>query len=405
MDHGKFFVRTFLTAGHAITQQISKEFNISYEEAEELKIRHGFVGLGGAYEEPDSVVASTVSKIIRNVMTRLHGEIIRTINVYRAGGGKKPEKLYLTGGSSVMAYTPHFFSEKLRIPVEYFNPFQVVAVSPSINKEELASVAHLLSEVVGLSMRNAVVCPVEITLSPPERKAHEEMNKKTPFFYLSCLALLYCVFVIYWNFWKQEIDLVAYRDYVLNKNNTIKDQSQKVQKANGELSGVAGEYETAATELIKNRNRWYKIISAIQYNETLKTGLPDGVWFTSVRGIASLPQTKADTSSAVFGSLPSSNNNNNAPAGPEKVNYIELRGYIIVSKPSIKADAASSAGGRAIDAREAIYKELLKYLESCGVFEPISDNDLLRLDKVYDTLGHNVATFTIEAKLKEPFEK
>ena len=29
MDQGKFFVRTFLTAGHAITQQISKEFNIS----------------------------------------------------------------------------------------------------------------------------------------------------------------------------------------------------------------------------------------------------------------------------------------------------------------------------------------------------------------------------------------
>ena len=403
MDHGKFFVRTFLTAGHAITQQISKEFNISYEEAEELKIRHGFVGLGGAYEEPESVVASTVSKIIRNVMTRLHGEIIRTINVYRAGGGKKPEKLYLTGGSSVMTYTPHFFSEKLRIPVEYFNPFQVVAVSPSINKTDLASVAHLLSEVVGLSMRNAVVCPVEISLYPPERKAQEEMKKKTPFFYLSCLALLFCVFVIFWNFWKQESDQVLYRDYVVSKNETIREQSQRVQKVNGELSGVAGEYETASVELIKNRNRWYDIISSIQYNETQKRGVPTGIWFTSIKGIASLPNSKTDSFSSPYGNFPMASNNKNAPAGPEKINYIELRGYIIVSKPSIKTIEAS--GARSVDARETIYKDFLKYLETCGVFEPFSDNDILRLDKVYDTLGHNVAMFTIEAKLKEPFEK
>ena len=403
MDRGKFFVRTFLTAGHAITQQISKEFNISYEEAEELKIRHGFVGLGGAYEEPESVVASTVSKIIRNVMTRLHGEIIRTINVYRAGGGRKPEKLYLTGGSSVMTYTTHFFSEKLHIPVEYFNPFQVIAVSPSVNKEELASVAHLFSEVVGLSLRNAVVCPVEISLHPPERKAQEEMKKKIPFFYLSCLALLFCVFVIYWNFWKQKSDQEQIRDFILSKNITIKEQAEKVQKANGELSGVMGDYETAAVELIKNRNRWYDIISAIQFNTTLNRGLPKGVWFTSIKGISDLPQSKTDNAAnGSFGSLPASSGSN-LPAGPEKVNYIEIKGYIIVSKPSIKV--YNAAGATSVDEREAVYKELRKYLETCGVFEPFTDNDILRLDRVYDTIGHNIAEFTIEAKLKEPFEK
>ena len=70
LDGSNIFIRSIPIAGDAITQQISKEFNISFNEAEELKIRHGFVGLGGAYEEPDSVVASTVSKIIRNVPYR-----------------------------------------------------------------------------------------------------------------------------------------------------------------------------------------------------------------------------------------------------------------------------------------------------------------------------------------------
>ena len=36
----------------------------------------------------------------------------------------QPEKLYLAGGSSVMGYTPRFFSDKLKMPVDYLNPFK-----------------------------------------------------------------------------------------------------------------------------------------------------------------------------------------------------------------------------------------------------------------------------------------
>ena len=88
LDGSRFFVRTIPIAGDTITQQIAKEFNISYADAEEMKRKHGYVSLGGAYEESDSEVASAVSKIVRNVMTRLHGEINRSINVYRAASRK-----------------------------------------------------------------------------------------------------------------------------------------------------------------------------------------------------------------------------------------------------------------------------------------------------------------------------
>ena len=54
---------------------------------------------------------------------------------------------------------------------------------------------------------------------------------------------------------------------------------------------------------------------------------------------------------------------------------------------------------------ETIKAELRDYLETCGVFEKFSQTDIMRLDNVYSALGHNVVTFTIEAKLKEPFEK
>ena len=76
------------------------------------------MALGGAYEEPDSQVAATISKIARNVMTRLHGEINRSINVWRSQhGGNRPGRMLLCGGSSIIPYSQHFFNEKLHIPV------------------------------------------------------------------------------------------------------------------------------------------------------------------------------------------------------------------------------------------------------------------------------------------------
>ena len=193
VDSGRLFVRIIPIAGHAITLQISKEFGISYKEAEEMKRRHGFVALGGAYEEPDSEVAATVSKIVRNVMTRLHGEISRSINVYRSQQkGRKPEKLYLSGGCSVMGYTPRFFSEKLKMPVEYLNPFKNIALGPDVDKEKLADIAHMFSEPIGLALRNMTSCPVEISLMPHSLQKSIEFKAKTPFFYASAATLLLC---------------------------------------------------------------------------------------------------------------------------------------------------------------------------------------------------------------------
>lgn len=84
------FIRPIPIGGDTITQQVAKEFGIGFSEAEDLKHRHGFVALGGTYEEPESEVAATISKIARNVMTRLHGEVSRSINVWRSAARRPP---------------------------------------------------------------------------------------------------------------------------------------------------------------------------------------------------------------------------------------------------------------------------------------------------------------------------
>ena len=265
IDKDKIFIRPLLNiSGDIITKQIAREFNISFADAEDMKRRHGFVALGGAYEEPDSQVAATVSKIVRNVMTRLHGEINRSINVFRSQfRASKPEKIYLSGGSSVMAFTPRFFSEKLRVPVEYFNPFQMIALSPEIDKNRLAEVAHMFSEIIGLGLNHGVACPVEINLVPEKFKKVREFAHRSIYFIASIITivmLLTSTLVVVERM-ASEMNNLSFR---MQKDfSTAKSFSEKIKKASGKLKSLNTEFD----DLIKVFNKrafWPKIFNDLQ---------------------------------------------------------------------------------------------------------------------------------------------
>ena len=274
VDSGRLFVRIIPIAGHAITLQISKEFGISYKEAEEMKRRHGFVALGGAYEEPDSEVAATVSKIVRNVMTRLHGEISRSINVYRSQQkGRKPEKLYLAGGSSVMGLTPRFFSEKLKMPVEYLNPFKNIALGEGVDKDRLADIAHMFSEPIGLALRHAMACPVEISLMPHSLQTYLDFKSKLPYFYASAATLLLCLLVTFFSLSKQLQIATGKKEIAVERMSKTDAKMKRLKAAESEFSSIKSDYDEAAN-LLSERVRWPELLNEVQ------SVLPNNVWVT-----------------------------------------------------------------------------------------------------------------------------
>lgn len=195
LEKGKVFARSINIGGNMITQEFANEFRLRFDEAERVKVEKGFVSLGGAYEEPEDPQAAAISKIARQVMTRLHIQMNQTINYYKQNqGGAPPERLLLSGGVSVMPYVAQFFAEKLNVPVDYFNPLRNIAISPSVNLEELQKVAHTMGEQVGLGLRNLAHCPVEMNLMPRSSQVMEEFNRKKPFL-LAALFSLALVFL------------------------------------------------------------------------------------------------------------------------------------------------------------------------------------------------------------------
>jgi type IV pilus assembly protein PilM len=196
-EKGKVFSRSISLGANSITQDFANEGKLKFEIAEQIKVREGFVSLGGAYEEPENQHQAAISKIARQFMTKLHIQVNQTIQFYRGQqGGSAPQRLYLAGGASIMPYTAQFFAEKLNVPVEYFNPFRNVQIDSAVNLEELARVANALGEVVGLGLRNLANCPVEMNLMPDSTLRWQRFNEKKPYFIATVFSLVLVVYAV-----------------------------------------------------------------------------------------------------------------------------------------------------------------------------------------------------------------
>ena len=411
IDGSRFFVRTIPIAGDTITQQIAKEFNISYADAEELKRKHGYVSLGGAYEESDSEVASAVSKIVRNVMTRLHGEINRSINVYRATQrGRKPEKLYLAGGTSILPYMPRFFSEKLRVPVEYLNPFQVVGVGPAVDQQVLSEVAHLFAETIGLALRRIGTSPIEISLIPDYVRKQNEFRSKRPYFFASAAAILLYLIITLWAYSQQATNIGDKRDEFNSFVSRQQAIQQRVKSANNKLLAANGQYDSAV-ELLKQRN------NLIAFYSLIKSCIPDNVWLTeftistspssqikNATVIANTPSTEEGDGNKTGGQLTmdmgdNSQNQDNAKKeeaeGDGSLRWVNMVAYVICDKTDSTLNDRSAA----------INNITSKMKENDGIFKAKDEEIMIVYDEGRDICDHlSISKFLLAVELKEPVD-
>jgi hypothetical protein len=197
-EKGKVYARSITIGANSITQDFSHEAKLRFPDAEATKLEKGSVSLGGAYEEPEDPQAAAIAKIARQVMTRLHIQVNQTIQFYRGQqGGSAPERLYLSGGASIMPYTAQFFAEKLNLPVDYFNPFRNIEIGPALDLEELSKYAHSFGEVVGLGLRDLAHCPVELNLMPKSSIQRQEFAQKKPYLIAAIFSMALSVFLLH----------------------------------------------------------------------------------------------------------------------------------------------------------------------------------------------------------------
>lgn len=268
IEGSMFYARSINIGSQNITQEFASEAQLDLAAADDYKCSYGYVHLGGAYEDPQDPHQAIVSKVSRNVMTRLHQQVAQTIQFYRSQqGGTPPSKIYLAGGGSQLAYTANFFQEKLGLEVEYFNPFRNIEMAESVNQEELRAVAHSLGEVVGLGLRTVTVGMTEFNLLPTREKVSREIDRRAPYL----VAAVFCAALIFAVFGAHEMSLAntkgkaakLYKENAPAGATQIKAKLDEIQSRLSDFTARKGDAE-AIQGFLQSRYTWIHLLRAIK---------------------------------------------------------------------------------------------------------------------------------------------
>ena len=139
------FTREITNAGNAITEEIRKQCNCSYEQAEAYKCGGG----------PTQIVPQEVHQIITQASVGLAGEIQRSLDFYLATSGETEiSRIVVSGGSAYLAPLAQAIEKRARVPVQLFDPMINLTVdTKSVNEPQLRAMAAQMVVALGLSLR------------------------------------------------------------------------------------------------------------------------------------------------------------------------------------------------------------------------------------------------------------
>jgi len=138
------FTRSIPTGGNQFTDEIQRQLNVSFKEAEDMKT--------GRKEAPEG---GSLASTIETVSTNLALDVKRTVDFFLGGSqGTYLSKIYLSGGGAKIEGLLSLIQDKTNIPVEMANPFKNLEVSSRhFDMEKLKDLAPFFGVAVGLGTR------------------------------------------------------------------------------------------------------------------------------------------------------------------------------------------------------------------------------------------------------------
>lgn len=146
------FNRDINMGGNQFTEEIQKQLNVSYEEAEALKLGGNISSVQATTE---AVVPQEVGAILRSTSESLAVEIQRSIDFYLAtAAGLNLGRVILSGGTAKIAGLKDALESTLGTKVEISDPFRNITFNPKdFDPDYLKDLAPISSVVVGLASR------------------------------------------------------------------------------------------------------------------------------------------------------------------------------------------------------------------------------------------------------------
>lgn len=144
------FTRDLSTGGNAFTEEIQKQLNVSFEEAEGMKIASG----ASSGDATASNYVPEVDRAVQLVAESVTTEVQRSIDFYAATSAEAPPtQIYLTGGSARLSALQKALERRIGVPVAVADPFRNIEVSPQ-ERDFVRAIAPAAAVAVGLALRH-----------------------------------------------------------------------------------------------------------------------------------------------------------------------------------------------------------------------------------------------------------
>ncbi|MEM7481302.1 MAG: type IV pilus assembly protein PilM [Acidobacteriota bacterium] len=141
------FWRDISFGGNQFTESLQREFNLSFEQAEQLK----------RGESVDRYSLADARPVLDAVSAEMASEIQKTFDFFSATASEGPvDQLYLSGGCALTPNLEQVLRERFEVSVELMDPLRRIHYSErEFNSEWLRGIAPMLAVVIGLAIRKA----------------------------------------------------------------------------------------------------------------------------------------------------------------------------------------------------------------------------------------------------------
>jgi type IV pilus assembly protein PilM len=142
------FTRDIGMGGRRFTEEIQRTLNISYEEAEAMKV-------GGDESDASAMVPQEIEQVLASVGESLANEIQRSLDFYLStSAGDGIGQVYLSGGAARTPGLARAISKQTGLPVDIVDPFRAIEISErEFSPAYLRDIAPQAAVAVGLAVR------------------------------------------------------------------------------------------------------------------------------------------------------------------------------------------------------------------------------------------------------------
>lgn len=277
IDGDRFFCRSIAFGGATVTTAIAKEYNVPFLEAEKQKLKNGIVALDTRHTSEMEEIIAALASCIRSSLNRMPSEIGRTTNFYRSQqNGNAPKHVFLAGGGANLPKLTTFLKEKLRLPVEFFNPLRCVSLDESLDLDELSPYAHLMGELVGLAVRRIDQGKLNLELVPDSVAKEKSLDKRKSKLAVGVTLLIVGLFIYLISLFFSNSSLKTLDDDLTNELNLLKPEEAKMKAVVAAQQNALNDV-AQLTQLQEDRTRWINIINDLKSVYTSKN-----FWFTEI---------------------------------------------------------------------------------------------------------------------------